>query len=221
MGQKHNFWGIWRSSSAIFHLGPFPGDLWSISLGCPNWASMVMFPSSWTSPLQHKMLPHSRDPQVQHHPLTASYFGELGGGCGTVMGARHPGGLQGLLFSSSPESSSPWHSWSCLVACPGCHVDHWKKAKNLCYGALKANHFQYREWIIVSRIVSDLRILLDFINLKLIRILLAYWNNGFIHANIHAYIANTWCNWFVRMMCKGSGVLVISKLRWSEQCGLY
>lgn len=135
--------------------------------------TQVMLPSSWTSPLQHKMLPHFRDSEVQRHPLRASSFRELGRGCGMVMGAWHLGGLQALMSCSSPESPSPSHAWSCPMACPWCHADHWKKAKNLCYGTLKANHFLHSEWIVLESFRVFLRILLDFINLKFIRILLA------------------------------------------------
>lgn len=157
-----------------------PFSSWGLSLrisgGYPEDAPIehhqVMLPSSCTSPLQHKMLPHFRDPQVQHHLLRASCWG-AGEGCGMVVGAWHLGELQALLSCSSPESTSPSHAWSCLAACLWCHVDHWKKAKNLYYGALKANHFLYREWILLEFFRLFLRILLDFIHIKFIRILLA------------------------------------------------
>jgi len=87
MGQNHDFgefgevllpFSTWGLSLGIF--GGYPED-------APVEHHQVMLPSSWTSSLQHKMLPHFRDFQLQQHPLRTSYFGELGRGCGTVVGA--------------------------------------------------------------------------------------------------------------------------------------
>lgn len=105
-----------------------------------------MLPSSWTSPLQFKMLPHFWDPQVQHHLLTASYFGDLRRGLGTVVGVVNtPGRVQTLLLCSSPESPSCHKPGPAL--CPWCLVGHWNKVTTLHYGALKANHFLLRQWV--------------------------------------------------------------------------
>lgn len=76
-----------------------------------------MLPSSWTSPLQFKMLPHFWDPQVQHHLLTASYFGDLRRGLGTVVGVVNTPGR-------APNSAvvfQPWvpllsYTWPCSVS---------------------------------------------------------------------------------------------------------
>lgn len=88
-------------------------------------AILRMLPSSWMSPLQYKMPPHFRDPQVQHHLLGASYFGALG----LWVLWTHLGGLQALLSCSSPEPPS----CHLPALCPWCHVGHWKEVKALHY----------------------------------------------------------------------------------------
>lgn len=66
-------------------------------------AILRMLPSSWTSPLQYKMPPHFRDPQVQHHLLGASYFGDLRRGHGTAVGVVNtPGRATGSAVLLQP-----------------------------------------------------------------------------------------------------------------------
>lgn len=80
-------------------------------------AILRMLPSSWTSPLQHKVLPHFRDPQVQHHLLRASYFGDLRRGHGTVVGVVNtPGRAPNSAVVFQPWATLLSHTWSYSVS---------------------------------------------------------------------------------------------------------
>lgn len=97
-------------------------------------AILRMLPSSWMSPLQYKMPPHFRDPQVQHHLLGASYFGALG-----VVDT--PGRAPGSAVLLQP--------WATLLS-PPCSVSLVPRGSlkgSQSSTLLKANHFLLRQWI--------------------------------------------------------------------------
>lgn len=146
----------------------FGGDVWRISWGCSSWASPRDAPIQLEISFAPQDAATFQGPSGTIPPPESLIFWGPEERMWHDHGCVTPGRASSSAVLFSPKSPSPSHA----LACPWCHVGHWKVTKNLCYGALapKVNNFLQREWILLEIFSAFLRILLDFINLKLISI---------------------------------------------------